>query len=469
MPPAAGSLKWIRSDRDRFGPRSERTARPLDQMELQLEELETAATEDELAAEPLPPRPPSTATPLRHAEQPGRPCRHHWSPSCIGGSASNEASWRAETTSPAPSTTYESAGRRPWVATARAGCNNSSMTSAVAQAAAAAARAHDLATVLADIGPHRPLRDIAAELTSRGVPTPRGGQWHAATVARLLDRIPAKLSWHRGDALTMLRMLPSDRYDCCVTSPPYYHLRDYYGHPDQIGLERDPRDYVARLVGVFREVRRVLKPSGTLWLNLGDSYCTRRAIRQDGKRSVSRGAVMASWKSSREAGLTISGAQFRAQKIKEKDLFFHPHALAMALRDDGWYVRAEIVWHKPIAVPEPERDRPSVAHEFVFLLCRSENYTYNAEALRENGSAGRPRPGRTVWTIAPDTRNRSAHTATMPAELAAKCIMAGSDRGAWVLDPFAGTGTTGVVAQRLGRNSDLIDLMPLSGVGGAVS
>jgi site-specific DNA-methyltransferase (adenine-specific) len=260
-----------------------------------------------------------------------------------------------------------------------------------------------------------------------------------------------------GECLAHLRTLADDTYDCCVTSPPYFFTRDYE-HPEQIGMEASPVEYVAKLTEVFNEVRRVLKPSGTLWLNIADNYCTRRAIRTDGKRTVACGGKTMSWAESAANGRTITGAQFRHLNIKEKDLFFVPHDVAKSLREHGWYARGVYHWIKPVVVPERARDAPCDAVEYVFLFSKGEtDYVYNSDVLREEGVTGNGRPHRNVWEISPSTF-RSDHTATMPEELAARCILVGSNLGGLVLDPFAGTGTTGVVAQMYGRHADLIEL-----------
>jgi site-specific DNA-methyltransferase (cytosine-N4-specific) len=262
-----------------------------------------------------------------------------------------------------------------------------------------------------------------------------------------------------GECLAYLKSCPGNHYDCCVTSPPYYFTRDY-GHEQQIGMEASPVQFVERLTEVFREVRRVLKPEGTLWLNIGDNYCTRRAIRSDGKRTVAKGGKLVSWAESAKNGRTITGAQFRELGIKEKDLFLVPHDLARALRQDGWYLRSTIHWVKTVVVPERERDAPCDAVEYVFLLSKQETgYIYNNDVLREQGADGAGRPHRNVWEIAPSAF-RSEHTATMPEELARRCILTGSHAGGRVVDPFAGTGTTGVVAKLYGRHVDLIELNP---------
>lgn len=282
-----------------------------------------------------------------------------------------------------------------------------------------------------------------------------------------------------GDALEALKAIPDACCSTCVTSPPYYGLRNY-GAAGQIGNEPTLDEYTRRIVEVFREVRRVLKDDGTLWLNVGDSYATKAA----------------------------------AGGIKRKDLIGLPWLLAFVLRADGWHLRADIIWQKPNAMPESAKDRPTRAHEYVFLLSRSASYYYNADAVKEPavgfynaapaGSTGTAKPNarrrgnsqtfrgggsythdraaensasvergshgltpnetgkrnrRTVWTIA--TRPyKGAHFATFPEELARPCILAGSRPGDTVLDPFSGSGTTGAVAVQEGRDYIGIEINP---------
>lgn len=267
----------------------------------------------------------------------------------------------------------------------------------------------------------------------------------------------------------------------CVTSPPYYGLRDY-GHDGQIGLEETPEAYVVRLVEVFREVRRVLRDDGTLWLNLGDSYA--RSGGTDRKIS-STGKVGNTLK-------TLELLPCRKQTppigVKEKDLLGIPWMVAFALRADGWYLRQDIIWHKPNPMPESVTDRCTKAHEYVFLLTKRARYFYDADAIKEEGvipagtlaakgsaeRASQPgvnsrppeyklydgtRNARSVWTITTQPYS-GAHFATMPPALAERCIKAGSKPGDTVLDPFGGAGTTGLVADRLNRSAILCELNP---------
>lgn len=275
-----------------------------------------------------------------------------------------------------------------------------------------------------------------------------------------------------GDALERLRELPDGAARCCVTSPPYYALRDY-GVEGQIGLEDTVEEYVERLVEVFREVRRVLAGDGTLWLNIGDCYAGARGGPQgkSGQRADRR------FTAERVANKDGAGC-------KPKDLMGVPWMLAFALRADGWWLRSEIIWAKTQPMPESVTDRPTKAHETVFFLAKSSDYYYDVEASSEPSvSAGRVvkrhatktsahegielrtsngfsdhdvvvgerRRRRTVWTLGAQPF-KGAHFATFPEKLVEPCVLAGSAPGDVVLDPFAGSGTTGAVALRLGRD-----------------
>jgi DNA modification methylase len=283
------------------------------------------------------------------------------------------------------------------------------------------------------------------------------------------------MTWEvrQGDALDVLRSLPGEMARCCVTSPPYWGLRDY-GAEGQIGMEQTPDKYVARLVAVFREVRRVLTNDGTLWLNLGDSYAGSWGAR-------GRGAGTNAARPDLEAKYgTDAPARrgFPCLGIKPKDLVGIPWRVAFALQADGWWLRSDIIWSKPNPMPESVTDRPTKAHEYVFLLAKSERYFYDADAIAEDATRGDAgsrfdtgktsahqlgrasslprkddgrRNRRSVWQIA--TRPFSgAHFATMPPDLADLCVRAGSDIGDTVIDPFCGAGTTGLVALRHGRS-----------------
>lgn len=292
-----------------------------------------------------------------------------------------------------------------------------------------------------------------------------------------------------GDALCLLPTLESESVQCAVTSPPYFGLRDY-GHSDQIGLEPTPDEYVAKLVGVFREVHRVLRKDGTLWLNIGDSYNNAGSSRNgeglDGNR---RGGATGA---DGELGYKKRDTR-RAWKgigIKHKDLIGIPWLLAFALRSDGWYLRQDIVWAKPNPMPESVQDRCTKSHEYLFLLTKESRYHCDMGAIAEdsvceesyrprsprnadkregdpyfatkvgdhaNGMTYETRNKRSVWTI-PTQPFPGCHFAVMPEALAMPCVLAGSKPGQCILDPFAGSGTTGVVADRLGRDFIGIEL-----------
>jgi DNA modification methylase len=290
-----------------------------------------------------------------------------------------------------------------------------------------------------------------------------------------------------GDALTELRKLPSDSVDCCVTSPPYLGLRDYE-HEDQIGLESSVAEYVAAVVEVLDEARRVLSQTGTLWLVVDDSYATdAKGERGQDKSTLSDGGK---WQTAAHPP-KLGRSNWRAEGFKRKDLFGIPWRLALALQDRGWWLRCDIIWAKDSCMPERVSDRPTRSHEYIFLLSKSGRYFYDAEAIAEPTSAstklrlaqnlagqtGSNRvPGKTNGPMravgSPETRNcrsvwrinpggfEGGHFATYPPDLAERCILAGCPVGGTVLDPFGGAGTTGLVADRLQRNAILIELNP---------
>jgi DNA modification methylase len=263
-----------------------------------------------------------------------------------------------------------------------------------------------------------------------------------------------------GDALAVLKTLPSESIHCCVTSPPYWGLRDY-GHDGQIGLESTPEAYVARMVEVFREVRRVLRDDGTCWINLGDSYT--------GGIGWDKGNNQWSTLGPKKDGLHESNKAFQAPiskttiippGLKRKDLVGIPWRVAFSLQADGWWLRQDIIWHKPNPMPESVRDRCTKAHEYVFLLAKSERYHYDAEAIKEPSiSYGdeETRNRRSVWTVTTKPYS-GAHFAVMPPDLVEPCVKAGCPEDGTVLDPFGGSGTVGAVAVKLNRNAMLIEL-----------
>lgn len=280
------------------------------------------------------------------------------------------------------------------------------------------------------------------------------------------------------DAIDGLRCLVDDSFDCVVTSPPYWGLRDY-NHADQLGLEKTPEEYVENLVAVFNEVRRVLRPAGTLWLNLGDSYNAYNGNAGPGS-GFSRGAACDT-----ERPKLSTGHGLRTRGLKPKDLVGIPWRVAFALQAAGWWLRSDIIWAKPNPMPESVRDRPTKAHEYVFLLSKSKRYHYDEEAIREP-SVGRERFGnwvkgvpcpdrhdnqrqdmtptekrnrRSVWSIITKPY-KGNHFAVMPDDLAALCVLAGCPADGTVLDPFSGSGTVAVVCRRLGRHFVGIDVNP---------
>lgn len=255
-----------------------------------------------------------------------------------------------------------------------------------------------------------------------------------------------------GDCLEKLKELPDCSVHCCVTSPPYFGLRDY-GVDGQIGLEETPALYVERLVTVFREVRRVLRDDGTLWLNLGDSYAG------GGGFSPNSPSNLNGSKQTTHAG-SIKGTIGVPTGLKPKDLIGIPWRVAFALQADGWYLRQDIIWHKPNPMPESVKDRCTKAHEYVFLLSKSQKYYFDSEAMQElsaNGSETRNR--RSVWTVATKPY-KGAHFATYPPELIRPCIQAGCPPQGTALDPFGGSGTTAQVALEEGRNAIICELNP---------
>lgn len=322
----------------------------------------------------------------------------------------------------------------------------------------------------------------------------------------------------QGDCRNVLKTLPDASVHCCVTSPPYFGLRDY-GHREQIGLEPTPNAFVAELVAVFREVRRVLRDDGTLWLNLGDSYAGSwgaQSREHAGKHAPNVSALSANQVKAAQRR-THTGSIPEGSGLKPKDLIGIPWRVAFALQADGWYLRQDIIWHKRNPMPESVRDRCTKAHEYLFLLSKSERYYFDSEAIQEEAIGGlpgnvnepkgaiayaegddrmrtraglraysfkrktatTPPPGqptqhrddrdstvyagtrnkRSVWTV-PTEPFSGAHFAVFPPALIKPCIAAGCPEGGIVLDPFGGAGTTGLVADRMQRDAVLVELNP---------
>lgn len=286
-----------------------------------------------------------------------------------------------------------------------------------------------------------------------------------------------------GNCLDILPTLPAASVNCVITSPPYFGLRDY-GMDEQIGLEQTPAEYTQKLVSVFRECWRVLRDDGTLWLNLGDSY-----------NGSGKGPAECTSQLGKVLEAQAMNTRSNVEGLKPKDLIGIPWRVAFALQDDGWYLRSDIIWHKPNPMPESVTDRPTKSHEYIFLLTKSQKYYYDYEAIREDanpehfgrykydfwpegtkeqGGQGRPngdhntggkkeydgkRNKRTVWTV-PTSPYKGAHFATFPPDLIKPMILAGCPIDGTVLDPFNGSGTTGEVAIGLGRNYIGIELNP---------
>lgn len=239
-----------------------------------------------------------------------------------------------------------------------------------------------------------------------------------------------------GDSLHVLSQLRARSFKCCVTSPPYWGVRDY-GYKGQVGAERDLDEYISKLRATFRQVHRVLADDGTLWLNIGDVFTSGNRRWRDSDRKNPARAM--SYRPPTPAGL------------KPKDLIGIPWRIAFALQADGWYLRSDIVWYKPNCQPESVKDRPTRAHEYVFLFSKSEQYFYNSEAVQEpaNGD-GRVRNRRSVWALNTEPFS-GAHFATFPPALVQMCLSAGTSAGDRVLDPFFGSGTVGVVCLAMRR------------------
>lgn len=290
-------------------------------------------------------------------------------------------------------------------------------------------------------------------------------------------------SWEivEGNASNVLEYMPRQSVNTCVTSPPYWGLRDYQVK-NQLGLEDTPEEYVKNMVQVFSEVKRVLREDGTLWLNLGDSYAM-RSIRGGNKKFSGNVGSHSHYEESIK-----KGKRRIPDGLKQKDLVGIPWRVAFALQADGWYLRQDIIWHKPNPMPESVKDRCTKAHEYIFLLSKNKNYYYDYEAIKEDsvskgsvhvhkkgnkaekykeaGLITRPnktyitkakRNKRSVWSICP-AKYKEAHFAVFPEKLIEPCVLAGCPEGGKVLDPFCGSGTTLLVAKKHNRKSIGIEL-----------
>lgn len=318
-----------------------------------------------------------------------------------------------------------------------------------------------------------------------------------------------------GDCLEMMATLPDESVDCVVTSPPYWGLRDYggngrvWGAPEcvergegdtshewegytrpsentrkndnslqlksaywnpqeqafckhcdawfgQLGLEPTPEQYVKNMVEIFREVRRILKPKGTLWLNLGDSYASGKGRYSQIPQSTERGVISKTEGGTKKYGSLMNGGRHDVKGhpyLKDKDLVGIPWRVAFALQADGWWLRQDIIWAKPNCMPESVKDRCTKNHEYIFLLTKEANYFYDNNAIKTPTKANK----RSVWWVSPKPFPE-AHFAVFPIELIEPCILAGCPVGGTVLDPFGGSGTTGIAAIKNGRNAILTEL-----------
>lgn len=299
-----------------------------------------------------------------------------------------------------------------------------------------------------------------------------------------------------GNCLGELKNIPDESCGCCVTSPPYWGLRDY-GEEGQLGIEDTPQEFVANLVEVCKEVKRILKPDGTFWLNIGDSYTSAPT----GSRGKCTGKDQGFGKDHKHSGAALKRRDKRLKDLPEKSLVGVPWRVAFALQDDGWILRQDIIWAKPNPMPESVKDRCTKSHEYVFLLTKQKRYYYDNEAIFEEAAydgrkdtklkgsqkyedgeflpgknentfhsqpherwpnmkdGKRMRNKRSVWRIN-TAQFKGGHFAVMPIELAQTCIKAGSREGDWILDPFSGAATTGVAALGLDRNYIGTELSP---------
>jgi len=251
----------------------------------------------------------------------------------------------------------------------------------------------------------------------------------------------------QGNCIDKIKELDDNSIDCVVSSPPYFGLRDY-GVDGQFGLEKTYHDYLANTVKIFKTFKPKLKDTATIWWNVGDSYSS-------GKRTSTTNQSL---RGDKNYGVTRTPVQ---NGIKEKDLLMIPNRVAIALQDAGWYIRSEIIWHKPNPMPESVRDRPTSCHEKIWLITKNKKYYYDAESIKEPAKdcnfAEKGRNKRNVWTITTKPF-KDAHFATFPKDLIEPCIKAGCPEGGVVLDPFGGSGTTGIVAALNNRNAILIEL-----------
>jgi DNA modification methylase len=268
------------------------------------------------------------------------------------------------------------------------------------------------------------------------------------------------ITFLQGNCLDKIQELDDNSIDCVVSSPPYFGLRDY-GVDGQFGLEKTYHDYLANTVKVFETFKPKLKDTATIWWNVGDSYSNHKDCKSIGQ-TLAKGTIREkAHEIEKGKSHTRDSKLLKASGLKDKDLMMIPNRVAIALQDAGWYIRSEIIWHKPNPMPESVRDRPTSCHEKIWLITKNKKYYYDAESIREPAKdcnfAEKGRNKRNVWTITTKPF-KDAHFATFPKDLIEPCIKAGCPEGGVVLDPFGGSGTTGIVAALNNRNAILIEL-----------
>ena len=292
----------------------------------------------------------------------------------------------------------------------------------------------------------------------------------------------------QGNCIDKIKELDDNSIDCVVSSPPYFGLRDY-GVNGQFGLEKTYHDYLANTIKVFETFKPKLKDTATIWWNVGDSYSNHKDCKSIGQTLAKGTSREKAHEIEKGKSHTRDSKLLKASGLKDKDLMMMPNRVAIALLDAGWYIRSEIIWHKPNPMPESVRDRPTSCHEKIWLITKNKKYYYDHEAIKEQASgriAGNKKPQkgtdqrfsetkqgllkaqqkpyhfknkRNVWTITTKPC-KEAHFATFPKDLIEPCIKAGCPENGVVLDPFGGSGTTGIVAQSLNRTAILIELNP---------
>jgi DNA modification methylase len=293
----------------------------------------------------------------------------------------------------------------------------------------------------------------------------------------------------QGNCVDKIKDLEDNSIDCVISSPPYFGLRDY-GMEDQFGLENNYKDYIANTIKVFDSFKPKLKEHASIWWNIGDTYSNHKDCKSIGQTLAKGTSREKAHEIEKGKSHTRNTKSLKESGLKDKDLMMIPNRVAIALQENGWYIRSEIIWHKPNPMPESVRDRPTSCHEKIWLITKNKKYYYDYESIKEpakdwgtrdrkigsafvNATPGRSKQGggkdcnfaakgrnkRNVWTITTKPC-REAHFATFPMDLIEPCVLAGCKEGGTILDPFGGAGTTGLVAQKHNRNAILIELNP---------